>query len=445
MDTRNFVFFVKEYNTVNAIGGKNYEQECAGIGIRDVQTGIEYPSPLTGFIKSQYRSKNISLSNQKNPAYEICKFLNYCREKVEEQDLEFLELKENGIWGLRRKHASLYISDLSIRSRAGQLASKYVKQIIRYLNQFYHWMQSQGLLMEDVKFFYKEIYVKKAKRFVLVGDIFNDEILCTIYPSKREKKKTKLVDFGKYRFELVEAFLDIAETSYPDIYVGICLQFFGGLRKGEVLNLTRNALIKKDEGYLLDVDDRRHILFPDKKNTDAEQVKVPRHQALLWNNRLEYAIKEHFDKLNAWCAVGKIRNNEAFLVNSRSGKPITGKVYWEQFNKIKEDLLEKLSKEGKAKQLNFLTSLPWSTHLARGVFTNFCFELGMSISEVAIARGDSSLSSVLDYVEELAAYETMKEAMNNIRNAFKNQTGKINSRIPLKYSDVWRKQSVSNR
>jgi hypothetical protein len=62
----------------------------------------------------------------------------------------------------------------------------------------------------------------------------------------------------------------------------------------------------------------------------------------------------------------------------------------------------------------------------------------MSISEVAIARGDSSLSSVLDYVEELAAYESMTEAMNNIRKAFNYKSGKIDSTaISSKYSNVW--------
>lgn len=434
MTIRDFVFVVREYNKLTSIGGKPFGQECVGIAIRDVNKGIDYPSPLTNYIKSTYRRKNTSVSSQRNPAYEICKFLNYCIDKIKEEDINFIVLKEKGVFGLKRIHASLYISDLSIRSRAGELDGNYVKQIVRYLNQFYLWMQKENLFTEGVNFLYREVNGK----MVLCGDIFDDLELGTIYPPKRGKRKTKLVDFGKHRYELVEIFLDIAENSYPDIYVGICLQFFGGLRKGEVLNLTRDSFIKRDDGYLVNIDDRRHVLFPNKKNTDAEQVKVPRVQALLWNNRLQYALKEQFKKLDAWKKEIKIENPEALLVNSNTGKPVAGKSYWEQFNKVKEEFFSRLSNEGKVKQFNFVTALPWSTHLARGVFTNFCFDIGMSISEVAIARGDSSLSTVLEYIDELAAYESMTEAMNNIRKAFNNETGKINSTISTKYSNVWR-------
>lgn len=441
MTIREFVFAVREYNTLEFYGSSTYKQECIGIVIRDVNKGIDYPSPLTHFIKSTFRMKNQSISTQRNPAYEICKFLNYCRTKVKEQNLDFIELKEKGILGLRRIHASIYISDLAIRSRANELDGNYVRQIIRYLNQFFSWMKSQELLNEDVNFFYKEV----NKKPVLINDIFDDIDLGTIYPSGKSKKKTKIVDFGKYRYKLVEDFLDIAERTQPDIYVGVCLQFFGGLRKGEVVNLTKNAFINRGEGYLIDVDDRRNILFEHKHNTDAEQVKVPRIQALLWNNRLKYSLKEHFEKLDSWKSKGKLKNTQAFLVSSNTGNPVSGKVYWERFNEVKEQLLTKLSNEGRVKEYNFLTSLSWSTHLARGVFTNFCFDIGMSLSEVAIARGDSNLSSVLVYVEELAAYESMTEAMNNIRKAFDNKTGKINSITTLKYSNVWGGKSVFTR
>lgn len=442
MTIKNYVFVVREYTKLTSIGGQSYIQECVGIAIRDRNKGIDYPSPLTNFIKSTYRRKSTSVSNQRNPAYEVCKFLNYCVDKIKEEDFNFIELRDKGIFGLQRNHASIYISDLSIRSRTGELDVNYVKQIIRYLNQFYLWMQEENLLRENVTFFFQQVHGKT----VLKGDIFDDIRLGTIYPPNKKKRKTKLVDFGKHRYELVEVFLDIAENFYPDIYVGICLQFFGGLRKGEVINLTRDSLIKKDDGFLVNVDDRRHILFPDKKNIDAEQAKVPRMQALLWNNRLKYAIEEHFNKLDAWKVDGKITNYEALLVNSNTGKPVTGKVYWEQFNKVKEMFFTRLSDEGKTKQFNFVTSLPWSTHLARGVFTNFCFDIGMSLSEVAIARGDSSLSSVLDYVEELAAYESMTEAMNNIRKAFNHGSGKIDSTvISSKYLNVWGSSSAFSR
>ena len=48
----------------------------------------------------------------------------------------------------------------------------------------------------------------------------------------------------------------------------------------------------------------------------------------------------------------------------------------------------------------FLTDKKWSTHIGRGIFTNFLLQVGATIPEIAIARGDKNLSSVMSYVEE---------------------------------------------
>ena len=52
----------------------------------------------------------------------------------------------------------------------------------------------------------------------------------------------KLVDFGENRYELVQRFIKITQDVAPDIALGICFQFFGGLRTGEVVNLTKEAI-----------------------------------------------------------------------------------------------------------------------------------------------------------------------------------------------------------
>lgn len=50
------------------------------------------------------------------------------------------------------------------------------------------------------------------------------------------------MDFGENRYELVQRFIKIAQDVAPDITLGICFQFFGGLRTGEVVNLTKEAI-----------------------------------------------------------------------------------------------------------------------------------------------------------------------------------------------------------
>ncbi|PEQ96600.1 hypothetical protein CN481_00200 [Bacillus sp. AFS006103] len=437
-------FVVREYELLQVVGDQAYPQECIGIAIHDPWKDIDYPSPITNFIKSKYRRKSSSLSNQSNPANYICRFLNYCRDKANNDDYEFNELRINGLFGLKRKHASIYISDLSILARAGKLAPQYVRSIIRCLNKFYEWLNDEKILQEKVKFTYKERRRRIGNELVkeiILQDIFDDVELGTIYPPYRNKKVSKLVDFGKYRYELVEMFLDIAERIEPEIYLGCCFQFFGGLRKGEVVNLTRKSLIKLDDGYMLNVVDNRSVLFPNKKNTIGEQVKVPREQALFWNTHLAFALDKQLKLLEMMRKNGNLPIPEALFINKRTGgNPLTGKAYWEKYNHVKEELISKLSKEGKSKQFNFVTSKRWSTHLSRGVFTNFCLDMGMSISETAIARGDSNISSVMDYVETLSAYETMNDAMNNIRKAFDNKSGKMKSVIPESALGKWKKQ-----
>lgn len=435
-------FVVREYEVLQVIGENTYKEECIGIAIHDPWKNIDYPSPITNFIKSKYRRKNTSLSSQSNPAYCVCRFLNYCRDKVNNGDYEFKELLQNGLFGLKRKHASIYISDLSRRSRAGELKPQYVRSIIRYLNIFYEWLNEEQILNDKVNFTYKVKSINNGSTNegkLIIQDIFDNGELGTVYPPKRNKKVYKLVDFGANRYKLVDEFLNIAEQIAPEIYLGCCFQFFGGLRRGEVVNLTRSSLIKFEDGYILDVIDNRHILFPDKKNTSSEQVKVAREQSLFWNKHISFALEKQFELLNIMKKKGKLPISEALLINPRmGGYPLTGKVYWDKFNLVKNELLAKLSKEGKSKEFNFLSSKPWSTHIARGVFTNFCLDMGMSISETAIARGDSDLSSVMAYVESLNAYESMNVAMNNIRKAYDESLGKMQSKIPSSVINKWK-------
>ncbi|PEY52375.1 hypothetical protein CN356_31015, partial [Bacillus cereus] len=113
-------------------------------------------------------------------------------------------------------HGSLYISDLSIRSRKGELNGDYVYKIIRYLNKFYSWLHKQNLLEEKINIFYNVRKISNTyggttseSEIYVLGDIFDEGELGTVYPPKRTKKKNKLSDFGKNRYEIVKEFLEV--------------------------------------------------------------------------------------------------------------------------------------------------------------------------------------------------------------------------------------------
>lgn len=440
-------FVVREYTLHQNIGEKEHLIDCVGIGMYDSQKDIVLPLPLTDFIRQNYRRKaSGSVSSQRNAAYEICKFLNYCMEMKSKGVPDFMSLRHKGIFGLKLIHGSLYISDLSIRSRKGELNGDYVYKIIRYLNKFYSWLHKQNLLEEKINIFYNVRKISNTyggttseSEIYVLGDIFDEGELGTVYPPKRTKKKNKLSDFGQNRYEIVKEFLEVASYVAPDIYLGIAFQFFGGLRRGEVVNLIKSSIIEKPEGMYLDVSDRQKLLFTDKKVTSNEQVKIPRYQSLFWNPLLEHALKKHLARLEVLKNTGELKNEQALFISSRTGMPISGNAYWYQFNKVKEEFLTRLSKQGRAKEYHLLANVDWSTHLARGVFTHFCIDAGMSISEIAIARGDANLNSILDYIEEITVTETMGEALNHLRNSMtQTQNNKLQSTISPKKQNEWR-------
>jgi hypothetical protein len=415
MSTKNNRFVVREYTSSHFINGRIFKEKVIGIGIFDKEKKFIMPSPLTNFIRSNYRGKNSSLSSQRNAAYEITKFLNYTLEQIENNDDDFSNLFHQGLFDLSLVHGSSYITFLSLKARNGELDSDYIYRIEKYLIKFYKWLSDNKIIKETIQ-----------------SDCspFMDLELGTIYPGRSEKVKSKLVDFGKNRLELSLLFINIAKIEAPEIVLGICFQFFGGLRVGEVVNLTKDSIESpyfwnnQDYGkdkFILLVRDRQKELFPDKKNLQHEQVKRPRNQALLLNPILSQIYQEHKSYLEKLTKQGLVLNNSALFISKNTKSPLSGKTYKQSFRKVKKAFLNYLSKNNRVDDYLFLAEKNWSTHIGRGVFTNILLEIGGTIPEIAIARGDKNINSVLAYVEEKNALELTNKAINEIRNAYENE------------------------
>ncbi|MFD6442785.1 hypothetical protein ACFWDG_24125, partial [Peribacillus sp. NPDC060186] len=316
---------------------------------------------------------------------------------------------------------------------------------------FYFFLQEEGLIEKQFEAKYEDVKVvtrsgeKKIIKKLVEMDIFKG--IGTVYPPQQTnkewaKRKNKLKDFGINRYQLIKEFIEVAVYTEPDIVIGIYLQFFGGLRRGEVVNVLKDGLMETEDGYIVDVDDHRDILFPKKKSTDNEQVKQPRYQGLFWHKSMDYAFTQHLKWLDSQKKKGKLKNKQALLINERTGLPMTGSTYADKFKRVKEAYLEKLCHEARVTDYNFLTSKSWSTHIGRGCFTNFCLDVGMKIGEVAVIRGDSSVHAVLDYLEEKVAVQTLKRAMEHIQQAFEgsDENGnlkKVESHLNSQFSTNW--------
>lgn len=418
-----YTFIVKEYDNVHYINGRVIKERVVGIGIKDKKTNRVYPSPLTHYIRTYYRGASKSLSSQRNAAYEVIKFLNYINKQIENESTEFMNLKHEGLFGLKLTHGSQYISYLSLKARNEELSSDYIYRIESYLIKFYQWLSANQIIHEKIN----------AEK----GSPFNNLELETIYPGRDERLSEKLVDFGENRYELVQRFIKIAQDVAPDITLGICFQFFGGLRTGEVVNLTKEAIESPyfwdntnlgENKFILKIRERHKELFQNKTNLQHEGVKRPRNQALLTNPLLSQVYKEHKQYLERLNNQKNIKNPNALFIAKRTGEAMSGKTYTELFNKIKKEFLQSLSDEGRMNDYLFLTDKKWSTHIGRGIFTNFLLQVGATIPEIAIARGDKNLSSVMSYVEEKNALQLTKEAIDNIRLAAETQNANINKK-----------------
>src|SRR5699024_12746366 len=89
-------------------------------------------------------------------------------------------------------------------------------------------------------------------------------LLLTEYTSSKESDTTvNLADFGKNRYELMILLIQVARAVSPDIALGICFQFYGGLRRGEVVNVTKLDLeVTPSESLTFHIQENRLILFP---------------------------------------------------------------------------------------------------------------------------------------------------------------------------------------
>lgn len=405
MELRKYKFVVRETFIEDLLGNNNLESKrVIDIGIKDTDTDIVVPHPITHFIRAKYEFAGKSLSAQKNPAREVVKFLNFIIEQISEGKTEFQILPKNGLRGLQLIHGARFITYQTEK----RLSYKYVKQIEMYLIKFFEYLTDMDLIDENIEF---HTYVNRNGEERIISP-FNHPALNTKYPSHDGNVKTKLKDFGsdpEERNRLIREFLEEARRVSPDIAFGIALQIFGGLRRGEVINITpasvpTNFLSGSNHIAILD---NQHCLFEHLADTKKEQVKRQRIQPVLPSTYLKELLDDHM-KMNA--KVKKI-NPHAFFVDEK-GRTISGGTYERKFAKVKHAYMDRLvATPGRYSDFKILDESIWGTHIGRGVFTNFLFEMGLNEKQIAIARGDLSTQSAQEYIDYRNAISNFQMAM----------------------------------
>ncbi|RID85311.1 hypothetical protein D1953_10835 [Peribacillus asahii] len=420
----NYEFVVKQKKIKEMREGKLITSEKTFLCVKDKETGLLYPHPLSNFIKNELERKSLAPTTQKNYAEEIKKFLHFILECIENEDEIFLHLEEEGIPGLELQHGANYISFLTHRVKLGQLQPTQVYRTERILVRLYRWLNEQKITKETVKY-REDIRNINGARVLTTISPFDNLELGTEYPNRREStqriKDRRLHDFGNGRLDLVNLFIRVAELEASDIALGVAFQCYGGLRRGEVVNLLRSSVKEPNKNgsgdFTINIQDNWRILFPSKELMVSEQVKKERIQAIFKVPIVLELYEKHKENLLRLERKGKIKNKHALFCSIHTGRPITGMAYWERFTKVKNKFLDILL-ETNEKDYQFLTSKSWSTHIGRGIYTNMLvFLLGWSASEVAIARGDSNIQSAQSYIEEQNVKKQTEEAIEILSRA----------------------------
>lgn len=375
-----------------------------GIGIKE-NNYLIFPSPLSNFIKREYKNKGKSINSQRNVAYAITRFLNYLYKNKD----SYPELIIGGLSSLTLQHGADYISYLSLKSRAGELKSEYVKTEIQYLNKLFHWLKSENIINQVFSVNYQTVHYGRKSRKIETNIFENTNDLDIILPIRNSIQNNVIKDFGKNRNRLIIDFIMTAKRIEPLMALGIALQFFGGLRRSEVINLKCSSLKWANSNLIIEIRDNQNILFADAINKADIQVKYPRDQICICPEIIKPLYEEHL-KILTKLTKG---TSEAFFISARNFKALRGKRYSAKIDKIKQQFLNDLLAKNQVEDYILLTNNKWSTHIGRGVFTNILIDLGLTPTQIALARGDRSLQSALSYVDENTLLSSMNLAINN--------------------------------
>lgn len=381
---------------------------------------IELPSCLSKYLYDQFR--NSPISNAKNAADVICPFLNYTRFKVIEDDEEiFNNLSSKGLYGLNFYHIANYINFcIFVKKISRKTASQYTDQLM----DFYEYLVAYNLLdTTKVKFKTKTIKSGKRKGQTIKVNPFKKAPYKIHYPNPKLKDKSKLNNMEEYLWQL---FLQTSQKFAPDITLGIAFQMFGGLRRGEVINLTlKSVKFSKltrgeiDESrMLLLIRNRQSELFNFREKLDLSKcgVKKERDQQVInFNGRLYGYYKNHMNLRDKILSKTGSTTNALFV--DENGLPMSGVRYEQRWAKVKREFLKALDLNAYSYYIDLnKDNSVWGTHIGRGIFSNLCLIYGLAktADELKNWRGDEHPDSSKPYVDAFKVSGIMIRSLNLI-------------------------------
>lgn len=384
MNRDNYVFSKQIYKSINKDGSI---RQLVSIDIQIKDLGISIPTPFNAFLL-EYQSRKTSTVAM--VASQIARFLNYLFITMEDPITSIDELKF--------QHGIDFLSMLPCQ-KGGKA------QCSEYLSKFYHFCKQQGIEISDFKE-EPNTYQKYTK------NVFKGRYIV-------EPKKTADA-IHEIDTAYLPMFFDTARDIAPDICLGLFFQFAGGLRASEIVSVEYSSIrLIRDSGiFALSLKLEDKDLRPDLSSAFISKVKRNRTQVVLpiFGDRLEQAYEEHKKFYR--------KENISAVFIDKNGNPMTVNTYWKRFNRVKKEFIRRLYEcPNMEPQMYavFLESYRWSTHIGRGTYSNIVAQNANSISEIAVMRGDSSLSSSLPYLNDSRSVE--KKVQHTFDSFYKGDMG----------------------
>lgn len=404
---------IKANITKKRRNGDEYNQDVIIIANRlEISPGnyIELPHPITEFI---YKTCNDVFNTAKKKADITVQFLNYINGQIDSNNPDFKTLRYKGIYGLTWVHAAGYLNYCN-EELDNSLNTVHIKENL--IKELYAYLDRCGILDNETI-----NYVETVKRDVvitLVNAPFNHPNTYVKYPPRDADKTPKLKDLSIKHWR---KFLEYCLKYQPSIAFGVYLQMMGGLRNGEVVNLDINSLTYDEEfnDLKVHIKDRQHLLFKGRSiNPQNNEVKKPRYNQIVLNpfGDLSTFLTKHMLLRKSILDANKT-DTPALFVN-RDGKAMTADSYKYRFNEVKKIFLAYLKNINDPKYNDYST-FKWSTHIGRGIFTNFVISQGLcTIGGVfnprllADLRGDKSTTSAKDYIDTYNLVRAIESSTN---------------------------------
>jgi len=388
MNRNKYIFSKQIYKSINEDGSV---RQLVSIDVQRKDIGLSFPTPFNAFLL-EYQNRKTSTVGM--IASLLVRFLNYI----------FIEAEcpIESIQELTWQQGVEFLSKLSSQPN-GKL------QYAEYLSKFYVFCKQHNMAeIPDYNF---------EKR----TDSAYQKYQGNIFKGQYEVKPRKSVDaIHEIDIAYLPMFFDTAKDVAHDIYLGLFFQFAGGLRASEIVSVEYSSIrfIKDSGTFALSLKLEDKDLRPDLSSAFISKVKRNRTQVVLpiFGDRLEQAYETH-KKL-----YGKESTSAVFV--DKNGNPMTVNTYWKRFNRVKKEFIKRLyecpNMESQMYAV-FLESYRWSTHIGRGTYSNIVAQNANNIGEIAVMRGDSSLSSSLPYLNDNRSVE--KKVQHTFDNFYKGETG----------------------